>query len=113
MTVRVLLLISSPYDTDERADPEEEKELFRTDPEAFYRHTQALSAATMHLFGTFLSTSTSVKLTRDADVFLRGSLSPEMVKEIVRNNMISELKDEDLIAKLVPEYVSLSPFHLN
>ncbi|KAM0752320.1 cyclohexanone monooxygenase [Meredithblackwellia eburnea MCA 4105] len=69
--------------------PESEKELYRNDPEAFYKHCSALSAATMHLF----------------DIFFRGSPSQEAVKDIVRQQMISDLKgDEELISKLIPDW---------
>ncbi|KAJ9116767.1 hypothetical protein QFC24_006658 [Naganishia onofrii] len=67
---------------------EEEKAQFRKNSKALYKHGSELSAATMHVF----------------DVFFKGSEKQESIKKEVRQTMEQELRDPDLIAKLVPDF---------
>ncbi|KAJ9112511.1 hypothetical protein QFC22_006260 [Naganishia vaughanmartiniae] len=65
-----------------------EKEEFATNEDALYKHGADLSEATMHLF----------------DIFVKHSAEQEGIKAIIRELMTADLRDPELIAKLVPDF---------
>ncbi|KAJ9093529.1 hypothetical protein QFC21_006363 [Naganishia friedmannii] len=65
-----------------------ERKDFATNEDALYKHGYELSEATMHLF----------------DIFYKNSAEQEGIKTLIRELMKADLRDPELIAKLVPDF---------